>query len=677
MIVTGLALVAAAMLISWGAGLVRRTSTQVLLGTVAWTANIAAAVAFVIAAAFGLAGRAQRVDLGGLAGLGPAGLSVDALSGLFLVISFGVAVPALAAAAASANRNRPRLPAAIAVALAAVAVIVTADNFFVLLFGWEGLTVAFYLMAGYDRDLPGRADGSIITVVFGKASGAALLIGALLLAGRTHTFVFTSGAVDARSAVGQAAYALLLLGFGIKVGLVPAHIWMPRGYAAAPGPARAVMAGVAVNVGFYGMWRTLHIMGPPAVWLTCVVLVVGGVTAILGIAHAAVNSDLAGLISWSSVENAGVITAGYGAALVGASATEPKLIAAGLVAGTAQVIAHALGKTLLFVSASTIEQATGTTDLDRLGAVVRRLPWAGTGLVIGSLTLAGLPLTAGFASEWFTLESLMQQFRVASLAMQLSTAVTGALIALTLGIAGVTFVRVVALTAFGPARLGEPSMDPDLAGVDRQWWYRFGVAALVAGCLGAAAFAPLQVRLIGHGLTPIVGGQAAGANAKPWVLQPVYAEFSALSPSWLWIVLPAMTVVIAGFATLFAGRNPFRARQVIPWSSASPGVDRGVGYTSFAYANPVRNVLSNVLLTRAELVETADQPTGHSAAPFAFTYRVDVVDLVERYFYRPLIVAVLFVSRSARRLQSGRLDAYMAYMLIAVLAVVAVVTVTS
>jgi hydrogenase-4 component B len=676
-IAAGLVLTAAAMMISWCAGFGRSDTIQVRVSVLAWAANIVAAVVFVIAGAYGVADGGQHVDLGALAGLGPASLRIDALSGLFLIISFGVAVPVLAAAAASANRNRPRLAAVVGVAMAAVAVIVTADNFFVLLFGWETLTVAFYLMAGYDRDLPGRVEGSVITVVFGKASGAALLLGALLLVGRTHTFAFTAGLVDPRSAVGQAAYALLLLGFGTKVGLVPAHIWMPRGYAAAPGPARAVMAGVAVNVGFYGMWRTLNVLGAPPVWLACVVLVVGGATAILGIAHAAVNPDLAALISWSSVENAGLITAGFGVALMGAAASQPELVAAGLVAGTAQVMAHALGKTLLFVSASTIEQATGTTDLDRLGNIVRRLPWAGTGLVIGSLTLAGLPLTAGFASEWFTLESLMQQFRVSSLTMQLSTAAAGALIALTIGVAGVTFVRVVALTAFGPPRIDEPPIDPILARVDRQWPYRLGVAALVAGCLGAAVVAPLQVRLIARGLTPIVGEKAAGANAGPWVLQPVFAEFSALSPSWLWIVLPAMAMVIAGFAALFAGRNPLRSRRVAPWSSASPGVDRGVGYTSFGYANPVRNVLSTVLLTRAELVEAANEPDDHTAAPFVFTYRVDVVDVVERYFYRPLVGGLLFVSRSAKLLQSGRLDAYMAYMLIAVLAVLAVVIATA
>ncbi|WP_343710327.1 proton-conducting transporter membrane subunit [Mycobacterium sp.] len=677
MIAAGFALTAAALVVGWSAGFIRRSGGQAALSGVAWAANIAAAMVFTIAGAFGVAGRGERLALGGLAGLGPASLTVDALSGLFLIISFGVAIPVLAAAAAPANRSRPRLPAEVAIALAAVATVITADNFFVLLFGWETLTVAFYLLSGYDRELPGRVGGSVITAVFGKASGGALMLGALLLASRTHSFVFTATAVESHSAAGKAAYALLLLGFGIKVGLVPAHIWMPRGYAGAAGPARAVMAGVAVNVGFYGMWRTLDVLGAPPVWLACVVLVVGGVTAILGIAHAAVNPDLTALISWSSVENAGMITAGFGVALMGAVAGEPKLIAAGLVAGTAQVMAHALGKTTLFVSASTIEQATGTTDLDRLGGVVRRLPWAGTGLVIGSLTLAGLPLTAGFASEWFTLESLMQQFRVSSLALQLSTAAGGALVALTIGMAGVTFVRVVALTAFGPARIGEPPIDPDRARVDRQWPYRLGIAVLVIGCLGAAAFAPLQVRLIGLGLTPIVGDQSAGANAEPWVLQPVFADFSALSPTWLWIVLPAMAAVIAAFAALFAGRNPFRTRRVVPWSSASPGVDRGVGYTSFAYANPVRRVLSTVLLTRSELASTADEPIGRGITEMGLTYRVAVVDLVERYFYRPLAAGVLFLSRSARRLQSGRLDAYMAYMLIAVLAVLAVVIATS
>ncbi len=547
MIAAGLALAGLAVVAGWPAA--DRRGLQLT----ASIAVVTSAAAFVVAGARGLAGHQERLSLGGL---GPAALHVDPLSGLFLVIAGGVAVPALCAAAAFAGARHGRLTAALALTIAAVAVIVTADNLFVLLFGWEALTVAFYLLTGFHRDRPGRARASLVTVVFGKASGAALLLGGLLLTAHTHTFALTAAGVDAHGALGQAAYALLLAGFAIKVGLLPGHVWLPRGYAAAPGPARAVMAGAAVNVGFYGMWRILQLLGAPPLWLVCVVLVLAGLSAIFGIAQAAVHPDLTVLIGWSSVENAGLILAGFGAALVGAAADEPLLTAAGLVAATAQVITHAMGKSLLFTAASVIEGATGTTNLDRLGGIVRRLPWAGTGLVIGSLTLAGLPLTAGFASEWFILESLMQQFRVSSLAMQLCTAVAGVLVALTVGVAGVTFVRVVALTAFGPPRIDEPVFDPAGTRVDHNAWLRIGIALLITGCLGVAALAPLQIRVIARGLAPLVGDQARGANAKPWVLQPVFSDFSALSPSWLWIVLPAMAVLDRGGGERAGGTPP-------------------------------------------------------------------------------------------------------------------------
>ncbi|MGH3492176.1 MAG: proton-conducting transporter membrane subunit, partial [Sciscionella sp.] len=374
------------------------------------------------------------------------------------------------------------------------------------------------------------------------------------------------------------------------VGLVPVQVWLPPGYASAPGPARAVMAGVAVNVGFYGMWRTLQILGAPPVWLIVLVLVLAGVTAILGIAHAAVHADLAYLVAWSSVENAGVITAGFGVGLVGAAAHQPKLAAAGLLAATAQVCAHALGKSLLFVATAAVEQDADTSDLDLLRGIARRMPWSGTGLVIGSLTLAGLPVTAGLASEWFTLESLMQQFRVDNLAVQLSTAVAGALVALTVGVAGVAFVRLISMTVFG-----QPPAEPLPAvtrSADRAWTHRTAVGLLVAGCLGAAMFAPLEVRLIARGLSPLVGSSARTGVKGTWVLQPVLADFSALSPTWLWIAIPGLIVIIVAVTFAFSGTRLLRVRRVPAWSSASPGVERGVGYTSFGYANPMRKVLA-------------------------------------------------------------------------------------
>lgn len=634
-----------------------------------WWALVAGAVAGAVAGGLGVAGRGATLDLGGPLALGgPGGLRVDRLSGLFLLICCAVATPSLLAALGLRDSARPRLPATLAVTLGAVVVVVTANHLFVVLLGWEALTLSFYLLVGFDRARPGRARASIAAAGFGKVSGAALLVGGALLAAHTHSLVFGSLAAAPRGPGAPVAYALLLFGFAVKAGLVPVQVWLPPSYAAAPAPARALMAGVAVNVAFYGMWRTLLVLGPPPVWLVVVVLLTAGVTAVLGIAHAAVHPDLTGLIGWSSVENAGVITAGFGVALMGEVQHLEPLVALGLLAATTQVVAHALGKSLLFTSTGLIEQTTGTVTLDRLRGVVRTVPAAGIGLVVGAMTLAGLPLTIGFLSEWLTLEALMQQFRIGSLALRLAAAAAGALVALTVGIAGLTFVRLVGLTALGtPPATAAPART--------SWPARVAITLLATGCLGLSAAAPLLVRLVAAGLQQLAGDQTSSALASPWVLQPVFADFSSLSPSWLWIALPALTLLAFGLTLAASGSRVLRVRRVAPWSSASPGVDRGVGYTSFGFANPMRRVLANVLRTRGQLDPTGAgtlAPVATRGERRALTYRVDVVEVVEHYLYRPLEVLLFFVVRAVKRLQSGRLDAYLLYMLIAVVAVLAV-----
>jgi len=649
---------------------------------VSWLTCAAAAVVFAVAGARGIAGRPSTLSLGSLGGLGSTGLTVDRLSGLFLLLCFAVAaLVLLASTGLITSMVRPRLAASVALCLAAVALILTAGHVFVFLFGWEALTLAFYLLAGHDRRLPGRGRAAMLAGGFGKVSGGLLMLGFLLLAGHAHSLDFAAIARVHGGPAWAAAYALLLVGFGVKVGWVPLQIWLPPSYAAAPGPARPIMAAVAVNSGFYGMWRTLQLLGAPPVPLVVVVLIIAGVTAILGIAHAVVHADLAYLVAWSSVENAGLITAGFGAALVGSVAHNDKLVAVGLLAGFLQVATHAVGKGTLFVATAAAEQALGTTDLDQLRGVARRLPWTGTGLVIGSLTLAGLPPTAGFASEWFVLESLMQQFRISGTSMKLATAFAGALVALTVGVAGVTFVRLVALTAFG-----HPDSPPVvLRHPERRLLLRLGIAGLCGGCLGLSVVAPLEVRVIGAGLSPLTAGAGSGARSSPWVLQPVFADFSALSPTWLWIALPTMSAIIAGFALIVSRGGLLRVRHVPAWTSGSIGVDRQTQYTSFGYANPIRKVLATVLRTQSELRVNGAPDGARSTAPARndgdahvelaseLGYRVDVVEVIERYLYLPLAAALFAVVTQVKRLQSGRLDAYMAYMLIAVVAVLAVV----
>ena len=658
----GLALLAVAAAVDLVPGASPRRALPYLIGA-------GGCACLAVGGAGALAGHQARIWPAGVLGPGTAGLAADRMSGLFLVIAFAAAAMvslAFTGWARQGGTSHRGLGACYALALAAVAVFLTAGDAFTLLLAWEMLTVAFYLLAGFERGKPGRPRAALVTLAFGKASGMALLGGLLLLAARSGSLALASFAQVPAGGARTTAQALLLAGFAVKVGLVPFQVWLPRGYAAAPGPARAVMAGVAVNVGFYGLWRTLAVLGPPPGWLIGTLLVLAGLTAVLGIAHAAVQTGLLRVIAYSSVENAGLILAGFGVALAGAAVRDQRLVAAGLLAATLQVIAHTAAKSLLFTAAAGMESAAGTDDLDDLRGVARRAPWRGTGLAIGGLTLAGLPPTAGFVAEWFLLEALMQQFRVPGLGFRLVLAVAGAAVALTAGFAGVTFVRLIGLVVLGQPR--PPGVRPRLR--DLRAGGRAAIIALGAACLALAAVTPLEIRAVAAGLSPVVPASVTrGALKSPWVLQPVFAGFSILSPSWLWIAMPVLFLIVVLLALALSGRRLLRVRRVPAWRSATAGVTGSARYTAFGFANPTRRVLAAVLHTRTEV-----RPVGPEDSAAHVGYESDVIEVVEQYVYRPVVGPVLALGRTARRLQSGRLDAYLAYMLIALVALLAVVT---
>lgn len=635
-------------------------------------------------------GRPESVDLGSVLDLGHTSLRLDPLAGLFLTItsSLGVVLSACMAAWASPLRSRPRVEghgtgAGYALLLGSVAIVTVAGDAFTFLFAWESLTIAFYVLSGMTRRRQRQPRAAWTTLGIGKGGGALLLVGFLLLAAETHDLDLAAWHAVPAGAAKAAAYALVVGGFGAKVGLAPFQVWMPEGYPPAPGPARAAMAGLAVNAGFYGLWRFLGILGAPPIWLAALVVVAGGITALLGIVFAAVQSDLDRVIAYSSIENGGVITVAYGVALAGAATHHAGLVAVGLLAATLQVIAHAVAKSGIFAAASNVEADYGTSRLDTLAGLRHSHPWSSMTFTLSALTLAGLPPTIGFASEWFVLEALMQQFRTHELALRLTLAAGGALVALTVGLAALTFARLV-----GFAVLGRRSARPvEVSSGERGWLGRSALVVLGAACLGLAAAAPYVVRFVARGLAPIVPGVLVDQSLRsPWVLQPVFDGFSILSPSWAFVAIPVGIVAVATTAVVLSRGRFLRVRRVPPWRSASGGVAGPASYTAFGYANVARHVLGNVLgSTRAVLVHDGPAPVaaGDAAADgdaegpelsdhTHVTHRAGVADPVETYLFRPARRALLRLVRLVRRLQSGRLEAYIAYMLFALVAVLIV-----
>jgi len=599
-----------------------------------------------------LGGSQSVLELGAWLGFGADGLRVDPLAGIFLALSgiLGAAV-SLSAAELPAGRWQTCLATTL---LLCVAVVIVAENAFLFLIAWELMSVCIYLLASSGA---GREDllGGYLTSVLAKLGGAALLAAFALLYAHTHSFELS---VWEHASLGAGTrcvlFALFLVCFATKLGVVPLQGGIPAGYAAAPRLGAAALS-VALCAGFYGLWRfEFEILGPLPAGCGDALLIVGGITALLGIAYALAQDNLRRFLGYSTVEHAGVVLVGLGVALLGQAAHKPLLAAAGLLAATLHVCAHNLSKTLALIGIDRVEQASGRRTLDPLGGLGRRLPLSAGALGLASLTLAAIPPLGGFVSEWFIFEALLQGFRMPTLLARLLCALAAAALALTAGLGLLAFAKYYGFIFLGAAReridrLREPSRLP------------LGLIGLGVVILFLGTVAPWEIHLLGAGLSPLLHFNAASATiSHPLVLGPVFRNFSVLAPTWLSIALPAYAVLAFIVVRAMRGRSVRAApvRRAPVWVSGSAVDLARVQYRPSAYSNPMRVILRGPLGFHARLIP------GRGGT---LTLETTVTNTIERRLYAPATALALAITVRARRLQSGRLSSYLLYMLVAVI----------
>ena len=598
------------------------------------------------------------VALGGWLGFGHSALRADGLAGIFLALTglTGAAV-SLAYAELPAGRWLTTLAATL---LLFVAVAIGSDNGFLFLLAWEAITVCVYLIANAGRDRRDLVAG-YLTGGLAKIGGAALLAAFALLYAHTHSFslqVWSHAPLPAGTR--GVLFALFLLCFATKVGLLPVQGGLPAGYGSAPRLGAASLS-VALCAGFYGLWRfEFGVLGPLPTWCGDALLIIAAATALTGITYALTQDDLRRFLGYSTVEHAGVALVGFAVALLGHSAHMPVLAAAGLLAATLHVCAHNLAKTLALITVDRVQLATGKRTLDPLGGLSRSMPASATMLGIASLTLAAIPPLGGFVSEWFTFEALLQGFRMPTLLSRLLCALAAAALALTAGLGLLAFAKYYSFIFLGQARqtlgaLREPS----------SWPVSAGLLAIVILFLGTVA--PWEIHAIGSALEPQLGFNLATTTLSyPLVLGPVFKGFSVLAPTWLCIVLPAYALI--AYLIGFGADRRRRTRREPVWVTGSGAELPAVQYRPGAYSNPMRVILRGPLGCRSRLL-----PTAAADGAARFTLDTRVVLAVDRFVYAPVTKAALWIATGVRFFQSGRLSAYLLYMLIALIVALSLV----
>lgn len=602
-----------------------------------------------------------HISVGGWLGFGPAALVSDRLAGIFLaVIGAAGAAVALTLVERPPGRVAAGLHGLLALALVAV---IGADQGFLFLLAWEIVTLSLYLLAGLERERAGTLLAAYFSGSMSKLGGGALLAAFALLYARTGSFEFHAWAAAAAHLGGgtrAAVFVLLLLGFGTKVGMLPFQGPLPLGYAATPGAAAALVS-LALNAGFYGLWRLVFgVLGAHALWQGELVVMLGAVGGLVGILYAIGQDELKRFLGFSSVEHAGIVLLGFGVAIVGRAAGEPKLAAAGLLAATLHLVMHALAKTLAFLGAERVRTSAGTGELAPLGGLARELPRTAAGFGVAVVTLAALPPLAGFVSEWFTLEALLQAFRLDNTVARLLLALGAALLALTAGLGLLAFAKLYGTVFLGQTRslLGRLSEARGAA---------VGFLALAAITAALGVLTPWEIRWLGHGLEGLLGFDLAQTTiTHPLVLGPVYEHFSVLAPTWLAVALPVYAIA-TGLLVALLLRPP--ARRAPAWTSGALVAPARVQYTPAGYSNPIRVVLRGAYGFRRQL----DQVSGGAREPERYRLDSRMVPFFEHYLYLPVAALAVRASEQARRLQSGRLSMYVLYTLIVLLVVLALI----
>lgn len=537
--------------------------------------------------------------------------------------------------------------------------VTAARNALLFLLGWELMAIASFFLVMHEAGEPEvRRAGWIYLVA--THVGTACILALFAILGRSGSLDFSSlGIPSAAGAAGPAAAAFILafVGFGTKAGFVPFHVWLPEAHPAAPSGVSAVMSGVMIKTGIYGLLRFLLFLGPPQPWWGWTILLSGLVSGVVGVLSALAQHDLKRLLAYHSVENIGIIATGLGLGILGVCYGLPAMAFLGFAGGLLHVFNHAIFKSLLFMGAGAVLKATGTRDLDHQGGLLRRMPLTGSCFLTGSMSICGLPPFNGFVSELLVfLAAISGIVGAAGRSAAGSTAgllATGGL-ALIGGLALACFTK-----AFGTVFLGEPRTSHASGAREICASMSAPMILLAAACLAFGLAGPVLLRFAGPTVEYLCmrfsfdcgGGPAAVAHSA---LTAVTAVSS--------IVIVATTLFMFFRASILRKRA---VSQAPTWDCGFASPSASMQYTASSFADPVISLFSAVISRKRRF----GGPGG--LFPTVSTFSTETPDVYQEKLYRPAFSWLERLFSRFRVIQHGRVNLYVLYIVAALFALLA------
>jgi len=527
--------------------------------------------------------------------------------------------------------------------------VLLAADAFSFMFAWELMSVASYFLVAFQHDKQENRYAAFIYLLMAVIGGAFLLLAYGVLAGFSDGFSFAAmKAVNLSSTWATIAFTCAFIGFGLKAGIVPLHVWLPLAHPVAPAHISALMSGVMLKVAVYGFIRFVFDLLGGITWQWgVVVLLVGSVSAVLGVLYALMQHDLKRLLAYHSVENIGIIYIGLGLSMIFYATNHLEVAALALIAALYHCLNHALFKSLLFFGAGVVLQQSRQHDMEKMGGLIKKMPVTATCFLIGCISISALPPFNGFVSEWLTFQAALQGPILKSGILGAMIPVAAAMLALTGALAAACFVKV-----FGIVFLGLPRSPEIDKARDPSFGMQLGQIVLAACCLFFGIFPSTTVRALNTIPEGLMGTGLSCATENGWLwLTPVSPQTASYgAPAVFFGILLSWLLF---YALFHPPRRDNRIRIAPPWDCGFGPLNHRMQYTASAFAMPIRRVFSFVWL----IVERIEPAIG-SGRP---RYILRIADRFWLLFYLPIGKLILKIAERTSHIQGGNLRVYLCY----------------
>lgn len=539
-------------------------------------------------------------------------------------------------------KQQKLIQTALPIFILAMLMVFTASNTLTFLFAWELMTLSSYFLVVFHH-----ADKSIR-----RAGFLYLGIAHLGFLGIASAF-FLLGSLTLTQVSANSIFVLVLLGFSAKAGLFPLHIWLPEAHPAAPSPVSALMSGIMLKTAIYGLIRFSFywLLAYQQAWWGYSLIIMGLASMLIGVIHAALQTDMKRLLAYSSMENIGFIAVSLGFAIVLYQYQQYMLSNVALLVVLLHSLSHSVFKSLLFLSTGSILHATGERNLGKLGGLIQKMPWVSACALIGCLSMAGLPLFSGFISEWLYLRIFFAQNATAHLDFVMLSSVIVAISVLVFALAGFVIVKYFGIAFLGQARESQLSHAKPASWYERISLAWLAVWSLLIGLYPMPFITTLQTLLRG------ISTQFNLPQARPftlaWPQQAAYHNgfLPLLLLTSIFLAIMLIFLLIRRYAMPSIQRNSL-------WGCGFNVMTPRMQETSEGFSQPFKIIFAKLIQTKLVLPKAEDTNPHYSA---------QVKERIWSLFYDPLRHSVFFIVALTKWVQQGKIAIYLTYMALTLL----------